>query len=63
LAYLKILAERAKPLAIRYGPEFHQPAFSGLVHREADRVGAHSAGEAAEERVRGKFQRQRQVAG
>ncbi len=48
-----VLTEREKPLAIRCdnGPEF-------TVHRAGDRVGAYPAGEAAAERVRGKFQRQ-----
>ena len=33
------------------GPEFTSAAFSGVVHRETDRAGAHSAGEAAAERA------------
>jgi len=41
------------PEVLRTG--VYQPPFSGVVHREADRVGAHSAGKAAAERVRGSF--------
>ena len=44
------------PEVLRAG--VYQPSFSGVVHREADRAGAHSAGQAAAERVRGKFQRE-----
>jgi len=44
------------PLRQRSG--IHQPAFSSVVHGEADRVGAHPAREAAAEWLGGKFQRQ-----
>ena len=55
-----ILTKREKPLAIRCdnGPEFTSRAFSGLVRRTGHRAGAHSTGEAATERVCGKFPRQ-----
>ena len=54
-----IMAERGQaagdPLRQRAGT--HQPAFSGLVRGAADRVGAHSAGQADAERAGGELPR------
>ena len=55
----QIVAERGTaagdPLRQRAGAD--QPAFSGVVRGAADRVGAHSAGQADAERARGKLSR------
>jgi transposase InsO family protein len=54
-----IVAERGQPRAIRCdnGPERTSRHFSGVVCGAADRVGAHTAGQAGAERAHRKFPR------
>ena len=44
--------------SLRQRTGVHQPVFSRVVHGAGDRVGAHSAGKAESERLRGEFSRQ-----
>ena len=53
----RIVAERGDAAgdSLRQRAGADEPAFSGVVHRAEDRVGAHSTGTSDAERTRGKF--------